>query len=60
MGADKIQILGIEMVVRPWTSPFREPVPVEAEASQMRLLDMLPLAEPMNPLFQPCMLTRNE
>lgn len=60
MGADKIQILGIEMVVRRWIDPFREPVPVEAEAGQMRLLDMLPLAEPMNPLFQPGMITRDE
>lgn len=60
MGADEIQILGVEMVVRRWIGSFGEPVPVEAEASQMSLFDLLPEAEPMNPLFQPGMITRHE
>lgn len=60
MGADEIQVLGIEMVVRRGRGPFGEPVPVEAEAGQMRLFDMLPLAEPMNPLFQPGMIAGHE
>jgi hypothetical protein len=48
------------MVVWRWIGSFWEPVPVETEAGQMSLFDLLPEAESMNPLFQPGMIARHE
>lgn len=60
MGADEVEVVRVEMMGRPGESLCRELVPIEAEASHMRLLDLLPFPEPMNPLFQPGMIARDD
>src|SRR4030065_1577907 len=60
MGADEIQILSVEMMVGSGIGACGEPLPIETEPGQMGSFDLLPLAEPMNPLFQPGMIARDD
>lgn len=60
MGADKIEIVRVEVMGRPGEGLCREFVPIEVEASHMSLLDLSPFSEPMNPLFQPGMIARDD
>ena len=60
MGADEVEVVRVEMMGRPGEGLCRELVPIEAEASDMCLLDPLPFPKPMNPLFQPGMIARDD
>src|SRR5215831_11555264 len=56
MRAEEIQVSGIWM--RPWTftGSRSNRGPIQRHSSQMTQLDLLPLAEPVNPGFHPVMI----
>lgn len=54
--AEEIQVGGVWMRRRTFTGPWGNRGPIQRHPSQMSQLDLLPLAEPMNPGFHPVMI----
>ena len=53
---EEIQVSGVWMRLRTFTGSRSNRGPIQRHPSQMRQLDLLPLAEPMNPGFHPVMI----
>jgi hypothetical protein len=60
VGAKKIKILGVGMSVERRKRPIRDGRPVEAQASEMGLLQFPPKAQAVQPAFEPVMMPCDE
>ena len=57
---DEIEILGIGMSLERRKRAFRDGRPVEAQASEMGLLQLDPHAQAVQPAFEPVMMPRDD
>lgn len=59
MGTEEIEIVGIGMGLGRRERPGRDPAPIELQAREMGLFQLLPEAQAVQPSFEPVMMPRH-